>query len=196
MKQQSGEQKLGERELLKRLEALPREIAPDRDVWPAIAQRIGQQDGLDRQQSSVRWWINALAASVAVVFVAGFLIGRQWDTVAAPVQLRSVSSNQTQAAWGGSMTGVLTASEREYQAAVREFISVGVSSGNLPRQALENLTAAWAALSAAETALTVALKDNPGNSFLGTKMLELRSRQLDFLKQIAALDQSSRRTTI
>lgn len=196
MKQESGEQKLGERELLKRLEALPREIAPDGDVWPAIAQRIGQEDQLDRQQSSVRWWKNALAASVAVVFVAGFLIGRQWDTAPAPVQLGSVSSNQTQAAWGGSMTGVLTASEREYQAAFREFISVGVSPGNLPQQALENLTAAWAALNAAETALTVALRDNPGNSFLSTKMLELRSRQLDFLKQIASLDQTSRRTTI
>ena len=73
-------QGLSEQELLERLGALPREIKPDGDVWPAIAQRIGQEDTGYRQQSSSRWWINAVAASVAVVFVAGFLIGRQWDT--------------------------------------------------------------------------------------------------------------------
>ncbi len=191
MKQESGEQ-----ELLKRLEALPREITPEADVWPAIAQRIGQGDVQDQRQSSGRWWINALAASVAVVFVAGFLIGRQWDTAPAPVQAGPELAKQTQAQWDSGLTGVLSASEREYQAALREFISVGIFPANLPPQALENLNAGWADLNAVEIALTVALRDNPGNSFLSTKMLELRSRQLEFLKQIASLDQTSRRTTI
>ena len=189
-------QNLSEQELLKRLGALPREITPEGDAWPAIAQRIGQVDSSYRQPSSRRWWINAVAASVAVVFVAGFLIGRQWDTAPGMAQPGVELANQTQAVLTGGLAGALTASELEYQAAFREFISVGKSRESLPRLAVENLTAGWADLSAAESALTNALRDNPGNSFLSARMLDLRSRQLDFLKQIASLDQNSRRTTI
>ncbi len=100
--------------------------------------------------------------------------------------------NQVQAVW----VGALTASELEYQAAFREFISVGESRVYLPQQDVEHLIAGWADLNGAETALTNAMRENPGNSFLSAKMLELRSRQLDFLKQVASLDQNSRRTTI
>jgi len=98
--------------------------------------------------------------------------------------------------WVGDLAGALNASEFEYQAAFREFISVGESRENLPQKAVQNLVAGWADLRAAETALTEALRENPGNEFLSAKMLELRSRQLDFLQQIASLDQNSRRKTI
>jgi len=186
-------QGLSEQELLARLGALPREITPDRDAWPAIAQRIGQDDSGHRRQSSSRWWKHAVAASLAVVFVSGVLIGRQWDTTSGVAQ---PGVNQAQAVWVGGLAGTLTASELEYQAAFREFISVGTSRESLPQKVVLNLTAGWADLSEAETALTEALRDNPGNSFLSAKMLELRSRQLNFLKQIASLDQNSRRITI
>lgn len=186
-------QGLSEQQLLARLGALPREITPDGDAWPAIAQRIGQEDNGYRQQSSSRWWIHAVAASLAVVFITGVLIGRQWGTTSGMAQ---TGVNQAQAVWVGGLAGTLTASEIEYQAAFREFISVGESRGILPLQAVENLTAGWADLSEAETALTEALRNNPGNSFLSSIMLQLRSRQLDFLQQIASLDQNSRRITI
>ncbi len=185
-------QGISEQELLARLGSLPREITPHTDVWPAIAQRIGQEDAPYRQQSSSRWWIHAVAACVAVVFVAGVLIGRQWDKTPGMEQPGFDLANQAQAVW----VGALTASELEYQAAFREFISVGESRENLPPHAVENLIAAWIDLSEAEAALTSALRDNPGNSFLSAKMLELRSWQLDFLMQIASLDQNSRRTTL
>jgi hypothetical protein len=189
-------QSLSEQELLTRLGALPREITPHGDAWPAIAQRIGQEDTPYRQQSSSRWWKHAVAASVAVVFIAGLLIGRQWDTAPGTAQPGVELANLTQAVLVGGLAGALTASEIEYRAAFREFISVGKSRESLPQLAVENLTAGWADLSAAETALTNALQDNPGNSFLSARMLDLRSRQLDFLMQIASLDQNSRRTTI
>ena len=184
-------QGLSDQELLERLGALPREIAPDGDVWPAIALRIGQENAPHRRQSLSRWWIHAAAASVAVVFIAGVLIGRQWDTTPGIDQ-----ANQAEVVLVGGLAGALTASEFEYRAAFREFISIGVSRENLPQYAVDNLTAGWADLSEAETALTKALQDNPGNSFLSAKMLVLRSWQLDFLKQIASLDQNNRRMTI
>ena len=189
-------QGLSEQELLARLGALPREITPETDAWPAIAHRIGREDTPYRLQSSSRWWLHAVAACAAVVFVAGVLIGRQWDTTPPMAQPGFDLANQAQAVWVGGLAGALTASELEYHAALREFISVGVSRETLPQHAVENLTAAWVDLSEAETALTNALRDNPGNSFLSAKLLELRSRQIDFLLQIASLDQNSRRTTL
>lgn len=185
-------QGLSEQELLARLGALPREITPDGDAWPAIARRIGQVDTPYRRQSSVRWWSQAVAAGVAVIFVAGILVGRQWDAAPGMAQPGFEHVNQRQAVW----VGALSASELEYQAAFREFFSLGESWQNLPQQVAAHLTAGWADLSAAETALSNALRDNPGHSFLSAKMLELRSRQLDFLQQIAALDQRNRRITI
>ncbi len=189
-------QGLSEQELLERLEALPREITPDTDSWSAIAQRIGQGNTPYRRQSSSRWWKHAVAASLAMVFVTGALIVRQWDTTPGMAQPEFNPANQAYAVWVGGLAGALSASEIEYQAAFREFISVGESRENLPPHAVENLIAAWIDMSEAEAALTNALRDNPGNSFLSAKMLELRSRQLDFLMHIASLDQNSRRTTI
>ena len=91
---------------------------------------------------------------------------------------------------------MLVASELEYQAAFREFVSVGESREYLLPQTVEKLDAGWVDLREAEAAMTEALRQNPGNAFLSTKLLELRSRQIDFLMQIAALDQNNRRTTI
>jgi hypothetical protein len=187
---------ISDHKLLQRLGALPREIKPDRDVWPAIAQRIGHKETSARQRLSTRWWKYAVAASVTVVFAGGVVTGRHWDTGSDLEQPGLELAAQSQALEDNDTVVALTASELEYQAAFREFISVGESRENLPQGAVENLVAGWADLSEAEAALTKALQDNPGNSFLNMKLLELRSRQLDFLMQIASLDQSNRRSTI
>ena len=187
---------ISEQELLERLGALPREIAPDRDVWPAISKGIGQKDTGHPKQSLNRWWKHAVAASMAAVFVTGILIGQQWGTTPGLVSPEIALVNPDQSLWVNSLAGTLTGSELEYRAAFREFISVGESQEILPQQTVNKLITGWAELGAAEAALTSALQENPGNSFLSAKMLELRSRQLDFLKQIASLDQNARRTTI
>ena len=188
--------KLTEQELLERLEALPRELSPAKAAWPAIAQQIGPQSSAKRQYSSNRWWFRAAAACVAVAFVAGILLGRQWDTAPRSAQPESRLASQAYSPQAAGLTGALVASELEYQAAFREFVAVGESREYLPPQTVEKLDAGWVDLREAEAAMTEALRQNPGNAFLSAKLLELRSRQIDFLKQIAALDQNNRRTTI
>jgi hypothetical protein len=54
----------------------------------------------------------------------------------------------------------------------------------------------WAELTLTENFLVAALEENPGDRFLNDRMLELRARQLGFLKQLARLDKNSRRMTI
>ncbi len=184
-----------ENELLEKLASLPREIAPEHDVWSSISARLDSTDARPTlQKMSNSGWKWAAAASVVVAFAAGFLLGNQ--NLGIPEQPALDSSGASQLAHRGGLSATLAATELEYQAAFREFVSVGSSRDSLTPRTMERLTKSWADLRETEAGLTIALQDNPGNQFLNSKMLELRSRQLDFLQQIAALDQGSRRTTI
>jgi hypothetical protein len=187
VKRQSG----NEQRLLKQLAELPREMAPEHDVWPRISGRI---DRLERRSN--RWWPQAVAASVLVAFVAGLMLGRQWDVPLVPEGAGPGNASRAEFAGTTDIAGSLVASEREYQAAFREFITVGRSRDSLPLETVEKIEIGWNDLREAEIALMTALRDNPDNLFLNAKMMDLRARQLEFLKQIAMLDRNSRRTTI
>ena len=190
-------EKTTEKELLARLGAVPREIAPDHDVWPAIAYRIEKESAVSPEPvSSNRWWFSAAAASFTLLIAAGILLGRSGSTVPTPVQTGMAFQEQAELVLTGGLSGTLLATELEYQAAFREFISVGNPSGNLKHQTVERMIAGWMDLRESEAGLSLALQQNPGNPFLNEKMLKLRSRQLEFLKQIAALDRNNRRTMI
>ena len=186
--------RISESELLEQIAALPREIAPAHDVWPSVAQRIEQAGEPDSGRESVSgWWQLAAAASVFVAFAAGLLLGQQ--KLHTPLEPATEPNAAEQFVYQGSLSATLAATEIEYQAAFREFVSVGASRDSLASRTVEKLVMSWTDLRATEAGLTAALQENPGNSFLNSKMLELRSRQLKFLQQIAALDHNSRRTT-
>ena len=112
-----------------------------------------------------------------------------------PVDTTGTPSD-TQAYARSIYSGLLAGSDAEYQAAFREFIPVGVSRDNLPAPTVEKIETGWADLMRAEAELNGALALNPDDPFLNNRMLELRSRQLSFLKQLAALDRNNRRLTI
>ena len=134
-----------------------------------------------------------MAASLALAFLAGWWANDQRMTDGAvTLPLAEASGHEAFPA----MAAMLQATEAEYQAAFREFITVGDARQDLPLETIENIEMGWADLVAAEEALTTALADNPGNPFLVQKMLELRSRQLAFLKNLAGLDRTNRRMTI
>lgn len=186
--------RMTEKEFLKQVAALPREITPEHDVWPSISARIGPAVESPAGRSSMRsWWQLAAAASVFVAFAAGLLLGQQQVTTQTPAVTAPAMAGEPE--YQGSLAATLAATEIEYQAAFREFISVGASRDSLNLRTVEKLAMSWTDLRESEAGLVLALQENPGNSFLNSKMLELRSRQLRFLKQIAALDQSSRRTS-
>jgi hypothetical protein len=179
-----------ERELLKRIADLPREIAPDNDPWPAIAARI---DAARSRRASPGWlWRAAAAASLVAVVAAGLLIGPRWaETPATPVEVAVA----TPASEDFRVPPALAASEAEYQAAFREFIAVGRARPGLAPQTVDRIEAGWADLRETENALTAALSESPDSAFLAARMMELRARQLGFLQRLAALDQHYRRMT-
>jgi hypothetical protein len=187
--------RIEEQELLRRIAELPREMSPRNDPWAAISERIGQSRGRRWSGWPQRsWLVRAAAASVVLALAAGLLLGPRWAEPPA-----AAGRGALDAASAGPddfrVPASLAASEAEYQAAFREFITVGQARPNLSLRTLETIETSWADLRSTESALTAALAADPGNQFLNERLLELRARQLGFLQQLASLDQSNRRLT-
>lgn len=187
---------MSEQELSGRLAQLPREISPARDPWPEISASIGQSGQTAWQGRSARGrWIQAIAACAVIALVAGLLFGPQWSQ--SPVSGHDSTQLAADYDVGQSgFPGVLAATEVEYLAAFREFMPLGHSRASLPALTVEKIELGWADLLNTETALAAALEEHPNDPFLNDRMLELRARQLGFLKQLATLDSSNRRMTI
>jgi len=175
------------------LERLPRRMEPARDLWPDIQARLESrtaEPGAPRRP----WALPAVAAAVAVAFLAGILLGRQG--VPGPASPGAVEPAMTLAdAAAPSVAAALEATEREYRAAYKGFDTVGLAPSVLAPQTVERLGDSWQAMKQAETALKTALEEHPDNPFLAQKLLDLRAQQLDFMRQLHMLDQNSRRST-
>jgi hypothetical protein len=182
----NSKQHYTEDQLVEAIHDLPKSKTPPGDPWPGIAAVFSAASGQERASGrGMRWGHQALAASVAVAFVAGLMFGQQIGTEPAiPMGANSIDL---------AMQAALEANEREYQAAFREFIPVGMSKSLLATEAVENIESSWAEMQQAERALVDALKDYPDNHYLNQKLLDLRSQQLGFMRQLATLDQFSRR---
>jgi hypothetical protein len=188
---------MSEQDLIRRLGDLPREISPARDPWPEISARIEAGSGKSAVSSGGRSWLPMAAAAAVLVIVTGLFLGplQTGSTGSPPLDnVRGPKAGGAQAAL--TLRGALAASESQYQAAFREFIPVEDSLGNLPPATIESIESGWAELNNTETVLTAALEQHPDDRFLNERMIELRARQLGFLKQLVRLDRSNRRMTI
>ena len=188
---------MSEKELLNRLAELPREISPGHDPWPQISARI-EPAGAGSSRSVPGWMLSAVAASFVLVFAAGLLLKPVWDPGSEPGQ--SQPASELAATTGTepmrAAPGLLDTIDAEYVAAFREFNNIGESRDSLAPQTLEKIEMGWAELQVTETALAAALENNPGDLFLNGRMLELRTRQLSFLKQLITIDRNNRRMKI
>jgi len=178
-----------EAEVARAIGELPRALPPKRDLWPGIERKLSARSGSTSVHGGGMGWRSpAIAAAVAVAFAAGVLLGRQVDTEAPGQQHDQTSANR-------ALLAATHATEQEYRAAFKQFISVGATPAMLGQQAVQNIEGSWFELQQAETALLTALEEHPENSYLNQKLLDLRAQQLEFMKQLAMLDQFSRRKT-
>lgn len=191
---------MNEQELLKRIAELPREVRPERDPWERISARLDEtseaQDKPLAVEPSGSWlqaWPLRAVAALAVLAVAVVLMSGPGPVQQQPVVSQSAD---TVAVPSAAIPVVLAGSEAEYQAAFREFMAIGDSRNQIPVGTVEKIETGWADLFQVETALSDALTQNPNDPFLNKRMLELRARQLGFLRQLATLDHSNRRLTI
>jgi hypothetical protein len=177
-----------ESELQSAIDSLPHSIKPQRDLWPGIDKRLenaGRGDGSHYQ--APQWRMPAMAAAIMLALTGGIFIGRGIDTEplnAAP-----------QIAMENAMLGTVAATEREYQAAFSELVPLDYSGLLLGGEEPDALRESWEDLLHTESSLLAALREFPKDIFLNEKLLDLRSQQLQFVKQLAMLEQNNWRRT-
>ena len=177
-----------ETELINALKGLPRNIRPQRDLWPGIDKRLGPAAGTRRPHSTASLWrAPALAAAVLLALTTGIFIGRGMQV--------PPTGQLNQSAHEYAMAGTLVATEREYQAAFQELVPLDYSGIRLAGDEPDALRASWEDLQQAESSLLAALRQYPSNIYLNEKFLDLRSQQLHFIKQLALLEQNNWRRT-
>jgi anti-sigma factor RsiW len=171
--------------------------APERDLWPGIAGRIGATlaeteevvDLTSRRRSPRRWSFSlpqVAAASIALMTISG---GAVWmlrtagpQPVIAPVaRVPSPSPTVVTAAVRPSAT-------QSYAAAVADLERVladgrGQLDSTTVRVIEQNLQAIDRAIAQAQRALEA----DPANLYLNTHLAETMRRKLDLLRQAAAL---------
>ena len=186
-----------EDQLVAMIGKLPREKSPEVDVWPAISAGIADvepavdlesdQQSTERTQSPFRKF--ALVASIVIAFAAGIMTNKQWNE--APAESLAHQSESVPLMDPHYME-TLAATELVYQAAFREYIHAGQAPLNVLPATIENIEQSWVVMRDTETALTSALNNFPANPFLIERMMDLRKRQLSFLRQVANIDQNNR----
>jgi hypothetical protein len=177
-----------ESELQGAIDSLPRSIKPQRDLWPGINKRIGTVAiGDGRHYKAPFWRKPAMAAAVLLALTTGIFIGRGMDT--------GSDGQMTQSVLEYAFAGMVEATEREYQAAFRELVPLDYSGLRLEGAEPDALRGSWEDLQQTETSLLAALQQYPSNIYLNEKLLDLRSQQLQFVKQLALLEQNNWRRT-
>ena len=177
-----------ESELQSAIGSLPRSIKPQRDLWPDINKRLGVERDVDQVHYQVPFWRRpAMAAAVLLALTGGIFIGRGMDTEPAGTTAQSMQEY--------ALIGTVEATEREYQAAFRELVPLDYSGLQLEGAEPDALRGSWEDLLQTETSLLAALEQYPSNIFLNEKLLDLRAQQLQFVKQLALLEQNNWRRT-
>jgi len=173
-----------ETELQGAIESLPRTIRPHCDLWPGINKRLETVDKAGKERYKAPFWRTpAMAAAVLLALTTGIFIGRGMDVEPAGQTAQPVLQY--------ALLGSVEAAEREYQAAFRELVPLNYSGLRLEGEEPDALRGSWEDLLQAESSLLAALAQYPTDIYLNEKLLDLRSRQLRFVKQLAMLEQNN-----
>ena len=177
---------MNEIELKRTIKALPREITPQDDLWPGIESRLEPRECSKSATSHSYWWrMPAVAAALVMALASGIFIGRGLE---AP-------ESGTLSTKDYVLAGSSRNAEREFQAAFQELVPLDYSGMQLAGDNQDALRVSWDEMQKTESSLLAALKDYPSNSFLNEKLIDLRSQQLQFVKQLVLLEQNNWRRT-
>jgi hypothetical protein len=162
---------------VKRIDELARDVAPARDLWPAIAAAIEADKAVATTPSVERrrnWWpAPAVAAAIALVAV-GVLIGRQMTP-------EVVVTAATHTAPANDAAALPAAYEREakYQK-VREELLADVQERleTMPPEEREKVAASLATLRRSIGEIEAALGRDPANALLQELLVSSRQEEM------------------
>jgi anti-sigma factor RsiW len=177
------------RSLLAQAAALPRELAPARDLWPDIEKRLGRRTALSFSGArGVRraWLAGALAAAAALVVASGLAL-RGGGVPALPGASTGPGGVPSRAGLSTEPAQVLEA-EREYAQAASVLLAA--LDARRERFSPETLVAVERDLRVIDQALAdirVALEKDPGSGALNHLLASTHQRKVKVLQQVVKL---------
>jgi hypothetical protein len=183
------------RRVLRRARTLE-DTAPSRDLWPAIARRIGARPAgpeetvelASRRRDARRWSFSLpqlAAAGIALMAVSGGAVWLLRSPAAPPLAAPMVTAPSGTPVTNAAMN---RNASQSYAAAVADLERVladgrGQLDSNTVRVIEQNLAAIDRAIAQAQRALDA----DPANLYLNTHLAETMRRKLDLLRRAAAL---------
>ena len=176
------------RQLLAHAAALPRAVAPERDLWPAIARRVERERAWSWRLGGWSPVGLAAAATVAIGLAAVFWGGQ------APARVRTVEiptptpEARLVAGEAGLSDPVLAAAARDYEAAANVLLEA--LQQRRARLQPEDLAAVEANLDVIDRALAEvrqALARSPENPELGRMLVSTHRKKVEVLSRVVKL---------
>lgn len=177
-----------DRQLQERLEALPRSIEPQRDLWPAIQARIETGKvvaGRFESPRPQRAWLHRyglLAAAASLLVVVSSATTAWWlrgDRAPAPEAAATVAP----AGWSEFIDA-----ERAYQTVTDDLLlALQTRRDSLAPETVRVVEENLRLIDQAIREARAALERDPANAGLATKVTDIYRRRVDFLRQISRL---------
>jgi predicted anti-sigma-YlaC factor YlaD len=173
------------RQLLAHAAALPRSLAPPRDLWPGIAERIERGSAWSELWAS--WHTLGLAAAAVVLGLAAFL----WNdgpTAVRTVAMPSASPSLRPVADTAVSDPVLAAAAREYEAAATALLqALQRRRGVLPPEDLARVEANLQVIDRALEEVRQALVKDPASPELNRMLVATHRKKVDVLRRVVRL---------
>jgi len=176
------------RQVLAHAAALPRSVAPPRDLWPGIARQLEHDRTWSWRAVGFRPVVLAAAATVVIGLVAALWSGR------APERVRTVEipSASRRAALASATPGVsdpvLAAAVEEYEAAANTLLrALHERSGRLQPDTLDAVNANLEVIDRALAEVRQALVRDPKNPELSRMLVSTHRKKVDVLSRVVKL---------
>lgn len=164
------------RELLQRASELPRAVAPPRDLWPGIAERLAP-----RRPSASLWTVGLAAAAALAVAVT--MLSRPHPG-APPASPPAVPV----AAAAAGLPPALEQAEAEYaRAAAQLLAAIESRRETLPPGTVAALEENLKTIDAALGEVRTALRSDPSNPHLNLLLASTHQRKVEVLRQVVRL---------
>jgi hypothetical protein len=170
--------------ILAQARALPHELAPSRDLWGGIAQRIEAA-----RRGRATWWLG-LAAAAALVGLSVSLLRHEEPAPASvsapgPVTVMTVPVSRASLTPNGTNLG---AAEQEYERAANELLAaLQDRRQSLSPQTLASVESNLAVIDQALNEVRAALGRDPGNKDLTRMLVSAHRKRVDTLRRVVRL---------
>jgi anti-sigma factor RsiW len=175
-----AEKERGLRRLVADARALPRAMAPPRDLWPSLARRLGATPGKRRWMERAWDW-GGLAAAASLV-VIGALAAWWSSRQPAPFTPDGTLGAAVRASYAG------LAADDEYERADAAFLAVlETRRGRLRPASRARVDASLRAIDEALDAIRAELRERPSDPGLNLMLASVHQRKVDVLRTVVSL---------